>query len=183
MKKIFIGSIFVFLSLNISLGRGSLGLAPDFVGYILLLLGTNELMRKEQGAFPVLRSVDILLKVLIVASAVDYVLDLFGVALVASSVEGVVWKALLAAGDCYCWKKLIGSVGKLEEEYGKDLNTLRLTTAWWIYTISAVLTIVAIFVTNATIYCIIIGLAITAPLYFLAQTYKLYKVYQGIVRK
>lgn len=185
MKKILIGAFFVFFSFNIPLGDGfgSFGLAPDFVGYILMLVGTNELMKKEQSAFPVLRSVDIILKALIIASAVDYGLDLFGVSLVASSVEGFFWIVLLMAGDVYCWKKVVDAIGRIEKESRKDLNTEHLTTAWWIHMIAGVLSVAGTWVTEPILYCIIIGLVISAPIYFLVQLYKTNKAYQALARK
>lgn len=178
MKKILWGSVLVMLSMNISVGNWTLGLLPDFVGYILMISGTNELLKKESSAFPVLRSVDIILKALAVGSAVAYVLDLLGIGLVSSSVEGFIWMVLVTAGDCYCWKKVIESIGRLEESYGKDFNSKLLTTAWWIYLVSGILSIAGTWINGAVLLCIIIVLTLTAPLYFIVQMYKCQKQYE-----
>ena len=48
MRKIFVGFLFVFLNLNITLNNTSaINLLPDFVGFILLYMGTRELLEES----------------------------------------------------------------------------------------------------------------------------------------
>lgn len=43
MQNIFLGMLFVFLDININLGDATIGLMPDFVGYILMIRGLEEM--------------------------------------------------------------------------------------------------------------------------------------------
>lgn len=183
MKKILLGAIFVFFSVNVPLGEGTLGLLPDFVGYFFLLQGAKELKEREDVVFHPIRLAEMVWKVLLVVSLLLYGLELFNISLPVDSVEGIVCSVLLAAGECYCWKKFTDALGRMEREHVWDLNTLKVTTAWWIYVIAAVLNVVVIFVRNPLIFGIILGLTITAPVYFIVQLYGMYKRYQSVEKK
>ena len=43
MQNIFLGMLLVFLDLNINLGKTTIGLLPDFAGYILMINGLEEM--------------------------------------------------------------------------------------------------------------------------------------------
>lgn len=43
MQNIFLGMLLVFLDLNINLGKTTIGLLPDFAGYILMIKGLEEM--------------------------------------------------------------------------------------------------------------------------------------------
>lgn len=43
MQNIFLGMLLVFLDLNINLGDTTIGLLPDFAGYILMIKGLEEM--------------------------------------------------------------------------------------------------------------------------------------------
>ena len=43
MQNIFLGMLFAFLDLNINLGKTTIGLLPDFAGYILMIKGLEEM--------------------------------------------------------------------------------------------------------------------------------------------
>ena len=47
MKKLFWGVFFIYLNFNINFNGHQVNLLPDFVGYILLLLGANEFAGKS----------------------------------------------------------------------------------------------------------------------------------------
>ena len=50
MQNIFLGMLFTFLDININLGDATIGLLPDFVGYILMIKGLEE-MAPESALF------------------------------------------------------------------------------------------------------------------------------------
>jgi len=43
MRNIFLGMLFAFLDIKINLGNATIGLLPDFVGYILMIKGLEEM--------------------------------------------------------------------------------------------------------------------------------------------
>ena len=47
MRNIFLGMLFAFLDININLGKTTVGLLPDFVGYILMIKGLEEMARES----------------------------------------------------------------------------------------------------------------------------------------
>ena len=48
MTKIFAGFLFVFLNLNITVNNANvINLLPDFVGFILLYMGTRDLLEES----------------------------------------------------------------------------------------------------------------------------------------
>lgn len=47
MQSIFLGMLFAFLDINIRLGDATVGLIPDFVGYILMIKGLEEMTRES----------------------------------------------------------------------------------------------------------------------------------------
>lgn len=48
MKKIFVGFLFVFLNFNLTLDNTHvINMLPDFVGYLLLYMGTRELLEES----------------------------------------------------------------------------------------------------------------------------------------
>ena len=50
MQNIFLGMLFAFLDFDISLGNRTIGLLPDFVGYLLMIKGLEE-MAAESALF------------------------------------------------------------------------------------------------------------------------------------
>lgn len=75
MGHIFKGLVFVMLDFYINLGAIRIGFLPDFVGYLLMIRGLEEL-KEENRRFPATIS---LAKVMVVYSGVLYAMDLFGI--------------------------------------------------------------------------------------------------------
>lgn len=178
MRKILIGSIILFISINVPVKNEMIGLLPDWLGYLLMIGGIRELRRKEPIVCQPMRSAEIVMKVLFVAIMAIYAMKAFKLFAPVDSVEESMRSLLFALGECYCWKRMVDAFGRLEKEHGWELNTLRLTMAWWIYAIAAVLNALLVFVTVPIIYGIILGLTITAPIYFAVQLYRSNKAYQ-----
>lgn len=73
MDRLFLGLLFVFLNFNINIGNSTIGLLPDFVGYILILKGLKEM----QGASRYFEKAEPWAMVLAVYTGVLYGMDLF----------------------------------------------------------------------------------------------------------
>lgn len=73
MQKIFLGLLFVFLNFHISIGSCQIGLIPDFVGYLLMGKGLEE-MAGESTFFVRAKP---LTMVMVLYTAALYAMDLF----------------------------------------------------------------------------------------------------------
>lgn len=74
MIMFFIGLIFIFFNFTFHAGDVGIGLIPDFIGYLLILLGFRQL-RNHSMHF---RKPQVLTAVMIGYSVIDYVVDLCG---------------------------------------------------------------------------------------------------------
>src|SRR5574344_1033321 len=115
MTKIFVGFLFAFLNFNLHMGSGTLGLIPDFVGYLLLLLGVKELagesdyFTKAQPYFLGLTIYD----------AIVWLMNLMGR-------NGTIVATLLSLASIvvglYATYQLFKGFEDMQNRYGTDLN-------------------------------------------------------------
>lgn len=150
MKKIFWGFLLLFFNFEINLGEATIGLIPDFLGYIFLLKGIDELSR-ETTYFVKYRTYAILLTVY---SVIEYVADITGVHI--SSVTGDMvgseeWLLASVIGvavmimHLILVKGIVNGVSELEKKYNTDFQSLSLISVWnvtmWLHIISYVASI------------------------------------------
>ena len=74
MDQLFIGMLFILFDFNLSLGGFTIGLVPDFVGYLLALAGLGKLAQES----PILSKCRTLAGVFAVYSLLSYGVNLFG---------------------------------------------------------------------------------------------------------
>lgn len=180
MSKIFWGAVFVLINTNVKIGNG-LDLLPDFVGYVLMIVGAQEMQKKLPDLYRLLGSASSVWKALILYSGVFWVLDLLGISLGADVVL-LVLEILAIAGQYYGWFLLVSSLDRLGKQYNEDLNTKGLITAWWISVIAVGLEFLfgELNLSASLLYSIVAILVLTAPLYFLFQLYKSKKSYESL---
>lgn len=114
MTYLVVGFVFVLLNLNFTIGIFTIGLLPDFVGYLLLLFGARQL-EGHSWRFGVCQSWVI---AMLAVSAVDYAFSLFGInALMEMNLIGWLlrraFSALLTAGGLYCAYQIVEGVMEL----------------------------------------------------------------------
>lgn len=135
MRKIFWGFMFLFFNFTITIGECTIGLIPDFAGYILLLKGIDKLSR-ETEYFASYRTSAI---VMIVYSAVIYTMELIGVPITYASetmVGSGQWFLASALNGAalilflYLSKGIVGGVAVLENMYGVSFEAAKLKGAW-----------------------------------------------------
>lgn len=97
MKKIFYGMLFVFFNYSITFGNSSIGLVPDFIGYLLMLLGIKELAADSEY-YTKLRPVLIGLFVL---SLIFYLLNLLGIIATYNEVLVILINIIAVGGSLY----------------------------------------------------------------------------------
>lgn len=74
MDQLFIGILFILFDFNFSLGGVTIGMLPDFIGYVLAFLGLTKL----RGESPILAKCSTLAPIFAVYSIFSYVVSLLG---------------------------------------------------------------------------------------------------------
>ena len=125
MQQIFLGILFLFLNVNLTLGRVALGLFPDFVGYILLLRGAAALSG-QIARFSRMRS---LCLGAAIYTGVLYVLDLTGLT------AALGWGVYLAAIGEFALRiaasaQVVAGMEDAERAYGCGFAAAELRRAW-----------------------------------------------------
>lgn len=72
MDKLLVGIIFVFFDFSITIGNADIGLIPDFIGYLLILKGIDEMSRFSERFV----KVKLVSKIMFAYSLVVYVANL-----------------------------------------------------------------------------------------------------------
>ena len=180
MGKIFWGFMLLFLDFNINIDACSIGLIPDFIGYILLLKGIDELSQ-ETDYFARYRGLAI---AKIVYSVITYVLDLMGVSGEFQSNEqwmlvalingvGLVMHIMLSRGIVY-------GIVELERKYNTNINAASLSSIWladmWMSVISYILGLVLFEASELIVFVMIAAFVI--HIIFLVQLNKSKNLYQ-----
>lgn len=131
MKKIFIGLIFVLFDFTLTLNGFGVGLLPDFVGYILLVLGFRELAAlsvKFQRAKP-------FAILMVVYSVIDYVMKLLGLRLSGgfAPMFGMLIGLLTLVLMLYIIYLITLAVADMEDVMGRNLEAAALRTGWRLF--------------------------------------------------
>lgn len=122
MGKILVGLCMVLLEFNINLETAVIGLIPDFIGYILLVMGLKEMV-SESGFFQ--KSIP-LSAGMAVYSAVCYLLDLLGITGVYDFILGMINTACFF----YILYLMIKGIEEMQTKSGKNLYTDNLNSIW-----------------------------------------------------
>jgi len=141
MKKIFIGLLLVFLDFNLTLNNSQIGLIPDFIGYIVMVKGLEE-MTDESPLFPKVRPFTVGMAVY---TGILYALDLFGIAVSAGLLSFLLGIVSLAV-SLYISYNIVMGVRDMEDRYGTDLNGEQLKSRWMIVAVFSIAGIVALLV-------------------------------------
>lgn len=132
MKNIFIGFIFALLDFDLDIGRASIGLIPDFIGYILILNGFKEMSQHSSFfsmAIPRVQGMAVL-------STVAYLIDLFGADLgIISTLIGLAGTIL----SIYIAYDTVKGIQDTERIYSINLNGQALRSAWNVWKVCTIL--------------------------------------------
>ena len=125
MQQVFWGILFLFLNVNLTFGSVTIGLFPDFVGYLLLLQGARTLA----GRIARFSRLEPLCVGGAAYTGVLYLLNLFGVS------TGLGWVAYLAAlGEfvlgILAGARVVGGMEDAERAYGCSFAAAELRQAW-----------------------------------------------------
>lgn len=159
MRNLFVGLLFVFLDFNLDFGLTRVGLIPDFIGYIMIMIGLNELIflsPRFKKAHPFAIG-------MVVYSSVLYVADFFGVWVQFGGISG--WLGLglglvSVAVSLYISYCIVKGVHDLEIEEGRDLNGERLFSTWKLLAIFSAISYVIIIIPVLGIISIVASLVV-----------------------
>ncbi|MCD8211749.1 MAG: hypothetical protein LUC17_01825 [Oscillospiraceae bacterium] len=166
MKKIFIGLLIVLFDIRITVAETHvIGLLPDFIGYIVIIFGVNQLLKlwKSQA----LRVARVLCYPMILFSAYSYLRDILGL-----EVDGfaILWALLCAVICSVITFMLTRSVRDVENQAGLELGSGRLTIRWLF---SAIVEVVICFLLPYDlIYLICLFVQLVVNVIFLSAFYQ-----------
>lgn len=153
MKKIFWGLLFIFFDFAININNMSLGLLPDFIGYLLLLSGTKELIT-ESEYFSKLRPA---LMGLLVFSIIIYLLALVGIVAELNEELVILINIIVVAGSLYSSYKITCGVVDMEKHQKINLAADKLMYKWKVKAMFLILGYLVIFIPIASLICMLVS--------------------------
>ena len=171
MGKIFGGFLLTFLEFNLTMGNCTLGLLPDFIGYLCILSGVVELA-DEGGSF---KKVKPFVIGMAVYSTIIYILNFLGIT------SGLWWLSIIAT-VCAFWisYQIIKGVSEIEERYHADLKSKTLNTTWLVMVIVQAVSFLALWIPILGLLSIV---GVIASIVFLVMFFQSCKVYNTIPGK
>lgn len=150
MGKILIGLCMVLLEFNINMETAVIGLIPDFIGYILLVIGLKEMASESsffQKAIPLSAGMTIY-------SAICYLLDLFGITGVNDLII-IILGIINTASFFYILYLIIRGIEEMQTKSGRNLYTDSLNNIWLALLILNAGAYLLIFIPILSLICII----------------------------
>lgn len=145
--------LFVFLDFNINVGSSTIGLIPDFIGYIIMAKGLAEL-ENESYYFEKARGFT---KGMAVYTAILYAMDLFGFS--RGIGIGAFLLGLVSVGiSLYISNCIVKGVEELEGIHNTYLNADSLYSVWKAYAGFTIAAYVLILVPLLNVICILVSL-------------------------
>ena len=175
MRNIFIGFILIFLDFSLNLGNSKIGLIPDFVGYIVMINGLEE-MAGESSLFMKIKPYA---TGMAVYTGILYLLDLFGVS-VSLGVLTYVLAITSTVIALYISYNIVMGVIDMEGKYITLLNGDSLKSTWTFLAVFNALTFVSLLIPPVAIFCIILSFIVA--ICFLVAFNNSKNLYYDIVR-
>ncbi len=173
MIQMLIGFVFVFLDFDITHNISKIGLLPDFIGYIFLYKGLQELA-KDSPLFKKMKPYTIGMAIY---TGILYFCDLKGFTLYLGGYS-LILRVISFIFSLYISYKIIMGIIKIEEVNESDLNGDTLKRIWIQRTIFAVLTIMFVFIFK--VYIILNVLTAALSIYFLFEFKKAKRLYDDM---
>ncbi len=155
MKNILIGFIFIFLDFNLNLGNSKIGLIPDFIGYITMISGLDELAG-ESSLFMKLKPYA---TGMAVYSFILYILDLIGMSVSLGSLTFIL-AIVSTAVSLYISYNIVMGVIEMEGKYNTSLNGDSLKSTWTLLAVFNILIFMSLLIPAVSIILILISIII-----------------------
>lgn len=153
MKNIFIGFIFIFLDFNLDLGNPQIGLIPDFVGYIIMISGMEEMA----GESMLFMKVKPYVTGMAFYTGVLYLLDFVGIS-VSLGILTYVLAFTSTVFTLYISYNIVMGVIDMEGKYNKPLNGDSLKSTWILLAVFKVLAFVLLLIPLLGIISIVLSI-------------------------
>ena len=151
MKYYFLGFLFVFLDFNLPLGYGGqINLIPAFLGYAILFF-TNRRLGHENGHFRRLR---ITTAIAFILSTAEFALDL--IALPLPKVVELVISVVMTIAALYIAYEFAEGAKDLERSLYKKLDADKISSAWIILSMTALLEFLVLYLPDAMLPCYLV---------------------------
>lgn len=154
MKKIFWGLLFVFFNVAIDINNMSLGLIPDFIGYLLMIFGTKELI-SESAYFSKVRPA---LMGMFVFSIIIYLLALAGIIGTLNEILVILINIIAVVGSLYSSYMITCGVVDMEKNQHLNLAADKLMYKWKVKAMFLILGYLVIFIQIASLICMLVSL-------------------------
>lgn len=146
----FFGFLFVFLDFDVTIGGVTLYLQPDFIGYLLVMLG-NRRMHHENDHFRRLR---ILTPVAFLLSLAQFILLL--VLPSAPAPVALVTRIVTTVCALYITYEFSEAAKTIERGQYKKLEADKISTAWVILCMTALLNFVSFYFPDVSLLCLVV---------------------------
>jgi len=150
MKNIMTGFLFIFLDFSLNLGNSKIGLIPDFIGYIIMIKGLEE-MAEESNFFIKIKPY---VTGMAIYSGFLYFMDLFG-ASVSLGIMTYLFTLTSIVVSLYISYNIVMGVIEMEGTYHTFLNGNTLKSTWQFLAIFNVLSFVSLLILVAAIFFIL----------------------------
>jgi len=148
--------LFIFFDFNIDTETARIGLIPDFIGYILIVYGLNELINKS-GFFKKTKPFAI---VMAVYTGVLYAMDLFGVTSDITVISFILGLASTIM-SLYISYNIVMGVKDMETVYSQQLNGDSLLLMWKLLAVFSIIIYALVLIPALGIIALIAGLVIS----------------------
>ena len=171
MGKIFGGFLLIFLEFNLTLGNCTVGLLPDFIGYLCILSGLVELA-EDGPSFKKARPFAILMSVY---SAIVYILDFLG------KTVGFWWLSVITTVfSLYVSYLIVKGVVEIEKKYHANLSSKALNVTWTVMAMLQTASFLALWIPAAGL---LVVAGCVAGIVFMIMFFQSCKVYNTIPEK
>ena len=157
MNKIFWGMIFMFFNFNIDLGATRIGLIPDFVGYMILLNGLNELSQLS-NKFEQVKPYTV---GMVIYTGVLYGMNLFGLSTWTVGPMTIILGIISTIVYLYISYHIVMGVKDIEIENNKELNFASLYRTWKVAAIFSLITYLLFWGPILAVVCAFVGFIAT----------------------
>ena len=162
MGNLFIGFMLIFLDFNLNLGNSTIGLIPDFIGYIVMIKGLEQ-MDKESAFFMKIKPY---VTGMAFYSTFLYLLDLLGVS-ISLGVLTYVLAIISTVISLYISYNIVMGVIDMEGKYNTYLNGNSLKSTWTLLAVFNILSFVTLMIPLISLISII-GSFIVAIIFLVA---------------